>query len=194
MKFLNGCIFLVCFLLLSVSVYANPTVYPLGTTIYKPEKCWNGFTILSVDKGVLIDMNGNLAHLWKGKLHHPNKVYPGGYLLSATTPWRQGRRQDDLDVARVSRGRADHERSRRRHPRDGGRVGRAGRVGVGTVLDTGADRSQGPRVLRVLTPPYRAGHRCKECCVAEHLALPPPQLRNGVELLRVDGLGASNGL
>ncbi len=22
-------------------------------------------------------MNGNLVHLWKGKLHHPNKVYPG---------------------------------------------------------------------------------------------------------------------
>ncbi len=22
-----------------------PTVYPTGTTIYNPEKCWNGYTL-----------------------------------------------------------------------------------------------------------------------------------------------------
>ncbi len=71
-------------------VHSHPTVFPLGTTVYKPGKCWNGFTILSCDKGLLIDMNGNLVHLWKGKLHHPNKVYPGGYLLSATSSWKYG--------------------------------------------------------------------------------------------------------
>lgn len=97
MKRLAGLILLAYLLLLSASMHANPTVYPLGTTIYKPDKCWNGFTILSVDKGVLIDMNGNLVHLWEGKLHHPNKVYPGGYLLSATTPWRHGR-QDAIEI------------------------------------------------------------------------------------------------
>ena len=69
-------------LFLAPTIHANPTVYPLGTTIYKPDKCWNGYTILSADKGLLIDMNGNLVHMWKGKLHHPNKVYPGGHLLS----------------------------------------------------------------------------------------------------------------
>jgi len=97
MKRLIGCIALVLMLVIPVVMTANPTVYPLGTTVYKPEKCWNGFTILSVDKGVLIDMNGNLVHLWEGKLHHPNKVYPGGYLLSATTPWKYGR-QDAVEI------------------------------------------------------------------------------------------------
>jgi hypothetical protein len=42
--------------------------------MYIPEKCWNGFTILSCDEGRLVDMNGNLVHLWKGLLHHPNCV------------------------------------------------------------------------------------------------------------------------
>ena len=88
---------IVLFIFLPVTIYANPTVYPLGTTIYKPDKCWNGFTILSADKGLLIDMNGNLVHLWKGKLHHPNKVYPGGYLLSATSSWKYGR-QDAIQI------------------------------------------------------------------------------------------------
>ncbi len=90
-------ILLAYFLLIPVLTHAHPTVYPLGTTIYKPDKCWNGFTILSADKGLLIDMNGNLVHLWKGKLHHPNKIYPGGYLLSATSSWKYGR-QDAIQI------------------------------------------------------------------------------------------------
>ncbi len=83
--------------LVPVVVHADPSVYPLGTTTYKPDKCWNGFTILSSDEGRLIDMNGNLVHLWKGKLHHPNKVYPGGYLLSATASWKHGW-QDAIEI------------------------------------------------------------------------------------------------
>ena len=41
--------------LLSVPAFApaQPSVYPLGTTIYKPDKCWNGFTILSSEEGRL---------------------------------------------------------------------------------------------------------------------------------------------
>jgi len=97
MKHLYKCIILSLLVLIPSAINAHPSVYPLGTTIYKPDKCWNGFTILSADKGILIDMNGNLVHLWKGKLHHPNKVYPGGYLLSATTPWKQGR-QDAIQI------------------------------------------------------------------------------------------------
>jgi hypothetical protein len=76
---------------------ADSSVYPLGTTIYMPEKCWNGFTILSTEEGRLIDMNGNLVHLWKGKLHHPNKVFPGGYLLASTSAWKHGR-QDAIQI------------------------------------------------------------------------------------------------
>jgi hypothetical protein len=91
------------FLVLTVSVLfpvflqGDPSVYPLGVTIYIPEKCWNGFTILSSDEGRLVDMNGNLVHLWKGLLHHPNKVYPGGYLLTSTAAWKHGR-QDAIQI------------------------------------------------------------------------------------------------
>lgn len=97
MKYVAGYIVIAMVIAVPIAMLANPSVYPLGTTIYKPDKCWNGFTILSADKGYLIDMNGNLVHLWKGKLHHPNKVYPGGHLLSATSSWKHGR-QDAIEI------------------------------------------------------------------------------------------------
>jgi hypothetical protein len=75
----------------------DASVYPLGVTIYVPEKCWNGFTILSSDEGRLVDMNGNLVHLWKGPLHHPNKVFPGGHLLTSTAAWKHGF-QDAIEI------------------------------------------------------------------------------------------------
>ena len=41
------------------------TVYPIGTTIYKPGKCCNGYTMIwSRLKARLIDMNGRTAHEW----------------------------------------------------------------------------------------------------------------------------------
>ena len=97
MKRSAGFMTLVSLILISVIAQAETSVYPLGTTIYKPDKCWNGFTILSSEEGRLIDMNGNLAHLWKGKLHHPNKVFPGGYLLASTAAWKHGR-QDAIEI------------------------------------------------------------------------------------------------
>ena len=97
MKRTAGYIALVFLLLVPVIIRAHPSVYPLGTTLYKPDKCWNGFTILSSEEGRLIDMNGNLVHLWKGKLHHPNKVYAGGYLLASTAAWVHGR-QDAVEI------------------------------------------------------------------------------------------------
>jgi hypothetical protein len=97
MKYVPGFIALVLLTAIPIVIRANPTVYPLGTTIYKPDKCWNGFTILSAEEGRLIDMNGNLVHLWKGKLHHPNKVYPGGYLLASTAAWKYGQ-QDAIEI------------------------------------------------------------------------------------------------
>jgi len=97
MKYISGFILLGLLIAIPIVISANPTVYPLGTTIYKPDKCWNGFTILSSEEGRLVDMNGNLVHLWKGKLHHPNKVYPGGYLLAATASWRHGQ-QDAIEI------------------------------------------------------------------------------------------------
>ncbi len=69
--------------------YAGPRVVVTGVTSYDPAKTWNGFTILA-GKGSakLIDMNGNLVHEWdtKGGGGFPNKVYPGGHLLTTIYP------------------------------------------------------------------------------------------------------------
>lgn len=80
-----------------VAVRPDASVHPVGTTIYMPDKCWNGFTILSAEDGRLVDMNGNLVHVWKGPLHHPNKVFPGGHLLTSTAAWKHGR-QDAIEI------------------------------------------------------------------------------------------------
>lgn len=67
------------------------SVYPTGTTIYNPEKCWNGYTLYqattfrSMDVGaILIDMNGNVVNQWKGFDGSPNKMLPGGYIMGST--------------------------------------------------------------------------------------------------------------
>jgi hypothetical protein len=95
MRKINGVYLLPLLLMLSlvlipVFIQANPRVYPVGTTIYKPNKCWNGFTILTGEDGRLIDMNGNLAHLWKGPFGIPNIVLPGGYFLTSRGAWKYG--------------------------------------------------------------------------------------------------------
>ena len=42
------------------------TVYPIGTTLYEPEKCGNGYTLIFGGLNVeLIDMNGRSANAWK---------------------------------------------------------------------------------------------------------------------------------
>jgi hypothetical protein len=86
-----------------------PSVYPTGTTIYSPEKCWNGFTLfqtgvyqfLSVG-AVLIDMNGNVINRWPGLHGIPNKMLPGGNILGSTgcRNFRYGF-QDMLDIVQV---------------------------------------------------------------------------------------------
>jgi len=41
------------------------SVYPVGTTLYRPEQCCNGYTLISGSGGVkLVDMNGRTAHHW----------------------------------------------------------------------------------------------------------------------------------
>ena len=43
------------------------TVYPLGTTIYDPDKSYGGYTLidfLGEPEVMLIDMNGNIVHQW----------------------------------------------------------------------------------------------------------------------------------
>jgi hypothetical protein len=78
---------LVAACLYAAAAVAAPTVYPTGTTIYAPERAWNGYTVFigPGDLGaILIDMNGNTVKRWQG-LHGaaggPARVLPGGYLL-----------------------------------------------------------------------------------------------------------------
>ena len=60
-----------------------PSVYPTGTTIYKPEKCFSGYTIFQAKEvgALLIDMNGSEVQLWKDLHGFPNKLLPGGQVM-----------------------------------------------------------------------------------------------------------------
>ena len=63
-----------------------PSVFPTGTTVYNPKKCWNGYTIYpAIGVGaVLVDMNGNISNIWEGFHGMPNKILPGGYVMGCT--------------------------------------------------------------------------------------------------------------
>jgi hypothetical protein len=82
---------------IAASVYPWPSVYPTGTTLYDPDKAFNGYTLFTPigsggDAGTepyekpapmyLIDMNGNVVHEWKlpFKSHH-GVLLPDGNLL-----------------------------------------------------------------------------------------------------------------
>lgn len=47
-------------------VFAWPTVYPNGVTIYKPDRCAGGYLLNLHNRctPILIDMNGNIVHTW----------------------------------------------------------------------------------------------------------------------------------
>ena len=66
-----------------------PSVYPTGATVYKPEKCWNGYTLFQANEtgALLIDMNGNGVQMWEGLHGFPNKLLPGGIVFGAATVW-----------------------------------------------------------------------------------------------------------
>lgn len=61
----------------------RPSVFPMGTTIYNPEQCWNGYTLFPATNlgAVLIDMNGKVVHLWKDLQGFPNKMLEGGIVF-----------------------------------------------------------------------------------------------------------------
>ena len=60
------------------------SVYPTGTTIYDPEKCWNAYTLFGAGGGVrIIDMNGNTVNLWQGLGGHAPKMLPGGHVMGS---------------------------------------------------------------------------------------------------------------
>src|SRR5262245_28563380 len=66
------------------------TVYPTGTTIYDPDKSWNGFTVLSplgTQAVLVIDMNGTVVKRWDGFNNSAGgsaRVLPGGIVMSAS--------------------------------------------------------------------------------------------------------------
>lgn len=85
------------------------TVYPTGTTIYDPEKCWSGYTVFQTamhggakSAAALIDMNGNIVNIWRHLDGFPNKILPGGYIMGSTgmRDIRYGY-QDMLDLVQV---------------------------------------------------------------------------------------------
>lgn len=82
----------------------HPTIYPTGTTVYRPEQAWSGYTLYQAAElgALLIDMNGREVHLWKGLRGFPNKLLPGGHVFGST-----GQRdpnygfQDEVDLVQV---------------------------------------------------------------------------------------------
>ncbi|MCP4021359.1 MAG: thioredoxin [Desulfobacteraceae bacterium] len=63
-----------------------PSIYPTGTTIYQPEKCFNGYTVLQAKEqgALIIDMNGGEVKLFKGLHGFPNKLLKGGQIIGHT--------------------------------------------------------------------------------------------------------------
>ncbi len=74
----------------AILLWAAPSVFPTGTTIYDPAKAWNGFTVLSPlggDAAIVIDMNGAVVKRWEGynsSAGGPVRVLPGGVAIAAT--------------------------------------------------------------------------------------------------------------
>jgi hypothetical protein len=66
------------------------SVYPTGTTIYEPDRSWNGYTVLSplqTQAVLVVDMNGNVVKRWEGLNNSaggPARVLPGGFVISAS--------------------------------------------------------------------------------------------------------------
>src|SRR5262245_36725186 len=69
---------------------AAQTVYPTGTTIYDPDRAWNGYTVLSplqTQAVLVIDMNGAIVKRWDGfnnSAGGPARVLPGGVVMAAS--------------------------------------------------------------------------------------------------------------
>ena len=78
-------------------VNAYPSVYPTGTTIYDPEKAWNGYVVFGLPSNsgaILIDMNGNEIRRWDGVNVEPEpmRILPGGYVVGSATQ-REGHQE-----------------------------------------------------------------------------------------------------
>ncbi|WP_242868987.1 aryl-sulfate sulfotransferase, partial [Peptococcus niger] len=63
----------------------NPTVHPTGTTVYNPDKAFNGYTLFQACEhgATLIDMNGGVVNFWEDLQGFPNKLLPGGEVVGS---------------------------------------------------------------------------------------------------------------
>jgi hypothetical protein len=79
------------------------TVYPRGTTIYKPEKSYGGYTMFpyGVEDGpgvILIDPNGRIAHQWKTTAGSQRaRLLENGHLLSLKSGKEGGGQEYDWE-------------------------------------------------------------------------------------------------
>ena len=84
------CVCVAAILAHAVTVTWAQSVYPTGTTIYAPDRAWNGYTVLSplaTPAVVVIDMNGNVVKQWEGYNNSaggPARVFPGGIVVAAS--------------------------------------------------------------------------------------------------------------
>ena len=80
-------LFSILLLVLIFPAYLNagwPTSYPLGLTVYKPEKAFPGFTILAPTRKnpMLIDKNGFFIRFWNMPINGPVKLLPDGHIMT----------------------------------------------------------------------------------------------------------------
>ncbi len=74
----------------SISILTAQSVYPTGTTIFDPDRAWNGYTVLSplgTQAVVVIDMNGTVVKRWdnfNNSAGGPARVLPGGHVIAPT--------------------------------------------------------------------------------------------------------------
>jgi hypothetical protein len=84
----QACAAAVFFFVLVLRVAAQ-SVYPTGTTIYNPDRSWNGYTVLSplrTQAVIVIDMNGNIVKRWDGYVNSaggPARIFPDGIVMAA---------------------------------------------------------------------------------------------------------------
>jgi hypothetical protein len=73
----------------SAILLAGPSIFPTGTTTYRPDRAWNGFSVLSplgTPAVIVIDMNGKIVKQWEGYNNSaggPARVFPGGVVVAA---------------------------------------------------------------------------------------------------------------
>jgi len=59
-------VILLIYLCFASLLIADSFKFPKGVTLYKPQECWNGYTLVPYEPGLIliIDMNGNVVHKW----------------------------------------------------------------------------------------------------------------------------------